>query len=280
MKKIDLHIHTNLSDGDLSSTEIIDLALKNNCHMISITDHDHIMDDKLYENNRGIKIIKGVELNSTIQGMHILGYGLHQPIILNERLKKLNLSNQEVCLEVIRLLQKDGFDISKEQIEEYYKSLYLPCDIIDKKKIVKYLIYKNYTKGVLETYNTLIGKGMKYYVPIDKMTPRECIEKIAASGGISVLAHPATLNLSNEELYFQIKKLTSIGLDGIEIINQKMPTDKTDYYHELANLFNLIETVGSDFHSLTKQGLGIQTSEQMVYKFEEKIEYARKRIRS
>ena len=271
MKKIDLHIHTNLSDGDLSVNEIINLSNKNNCKLISITDHDHIIDSNLCKNDYGITIIPGVELNSTTTGMHILGYGMIEDSKLKNKLQLLNEENEQVCLEVIKILQKNGFEISKEEIKEYYQKNSLPFNILDKKKIVKYLIYKEYTKSILETYDTLIGKNAKYYVPIKKMSPKQCIETIKESGGISVLAHPETLNLNNDDLYKQIKELSLLGLDGIEIINQKIKNNNTSYYQKLANEFNLIETVGSDFHSLAKQTPGIYAEEKLIDNFYNKM---------
>ena len=81
-KKIDLHIHTNCSDGDNSIYEVIDMAINNKLDMISITDHDTVMaySDEVfkYAYDRGIELVTGVEIsvkynNETI---HVLGYNI------------------------------------------------------------------------------------------------------------------------------------------------------------------------------------------------------------
>lgn len=277
MKKIDLHIHSNLSDGDLSVEEIIKLAKLNACSTVSITDHDKILEIK--NENNDINVIRGVELNSTICGMHILGYGMFESEKLKNKLNKLIIENEFVCLEVIKLLQNDGFDIDREQIYKYYKSLSLPCDVIDKKKIVRYLMHKKYTSTVIETYNTLIGRGQKYYVPINKFTPEECINYIHESGGIAVLAHPNTVCSNEKELYKIVKNLVNYGLDGIEIINGKKNDSTSFNYNKIANNFELVETVGSDFHYPNGQKIGISIDDDIVDKFNEKINDVKKLVR-
>lgn len=278
MKKIDLHIHSNLSDGVLSVEEIIELAKINNCSTISITDHDKVLEIKNKYND--INIIKGIELNSTISGMHILGYGMFEPKKLKDKLNEMIIENEFVCLEVIKLLQNDGFDIDREKICKYYKSLSLPCEVIDKKKIVRYLINKKYTSTVIETYNTLIGRGQKYYVPIKKFTPEDCINYIHESGGIAVLAHPSTVCSNEEELYKTVKNLANCGLDGIEIINNKKNGLTNFNYKKLINQFELVETVGSDFHYPSVWNIGISIDDDIVDKFNEKINDIKKLVRS
>ena len=201
MEKIDLHLHTNLSDGVLSPEEVVKLSIKNNCFKISITDHEMVNDYSDLANKYGISIISGVEFNSSIRNMHILGYGIDNMDIINDRMRELRLMNEDICLRVIELMEKAGYDISLEKIVDYLIKSNLSYEMIDKRKIVKYLIYKGYVDNVLDAYNQLIGFNQEFYVPNYKISPYEIIDLIKESGGISVLAHPNTLNLSLDELY-------------------------------------------------------------------------------
>ena len=81
-KNVDFHIHTNMSDGEFSPKEIIDMAIKNKVSHISITDHDTLAayTDELFEyaNLKNINLITGVEISTKINkaGLHILGYNI------------------------------------------------------------------------------------------------------------------------------------------------------------------------------------------------------------
>ena len=167
--------------------------------------------------------------------------------------------------------KKEGYDISKKQVEFYIKTTGLKYDNLDKRKIVRYLIYKNYFKNILEVYDTLIGKGQKLYIPIKKLSPENIIDLIDKAGGVSVLAHPCTLNLNEYDLRNKIKELMNYGLDGIEVINSKSNLSEKQLYKKLANEFNLIETVGSDFHSPKEQSLGVLVEDKIYNELVEKI---------
>lgn len=270
MKKIDLHTHTNISDGFLTPEEVVKIAKLNKCYKISITDHEIIKDYKNLSDKYKITIVPGIEFNTSVSNLHILGYGIEKIEEMNNEMYNLRKYNELVSLEVIKKLENDNFDISVNQVKEYMMSLNIDSKMMDKRKIVKYLIYKKYANSVLDAYNSLIGKGAKYYVPNKKKTVEEIIELIRKYGGVSVLAHPNTLRLSNSNLIKQIKYLKSCGLNGIEIINGRMIN--TNIYSSIAQSLNLLETVGSDFHDPKTDNIGIEVNEK-VYSNVKKIWY-------
>lgn len=277
MEKIDLHIHSNISDGDLSIEEIIKLAKKNDCNKIAITDHEKINDYSLIAKNNDITIINGIEFNSSEKGMHILGY-CHENIDLIKKVtSEINTSNENVCFEVIELLHKAGYDISIQQVIDFIISNGFNYDNMDKKKIVKYLIYKGYAKNVLDAYDSLIGRNQKFYIPIKKLSPIEIIDLINNSGGISVLAHPESLKLCDKDLLIRVKELLVNGLSGIEIINSKTNLNNKSVYEQIAKELGLLCTVGSDFHSDKEDNIGINVDDEIFQKFEEKIKYKKRK---
>ncbi len=77
MKKVDFHIHTNLSDGVYTPEEVVKLSIKNDCHEIAITDHDNITDFSKLAKENDITIIPGIEFNTSVTGMHLLGYNIN-----------------------------------------------------------------------------------------------------------------------------------------------------------------------------------------------------------
>ena len=257
--KIDLHIHTNNSDGSFSPLEIVQLALHSNCRYIAITDHE-IMDDYTdIESRYDIKIISGIEINTDICNMHILGYGIKNIDEVNNVMMENRRKNEQVALEVIARMKNDGYDISVEKLIDYLDTYNYKYDYLDKRKIVKYLIYKEYANNVIDAYNRLIGRGQLYYVPNEKITVNASIDLIKKTGGVAVLAHPDTLRYSLSKLYQEINRLKRNGLEGIEVINGKMTNENTCYYQEIAYELDLLMTVGSDFHD-NNDKIGIDTS--------------------
>ena len=166
MKKVDYHLHSYMSDGVLSPEELVKTAISCNCSEIAITDHEIVDDYKWLSDKYHIEVINGIEFNSSIRNMHLLGYGMNDLGRVNETMLKIRLMNEKVCLKVIEKLQNDGYDISSSKVLDYLSKEGLNTDILDKRKLVKYLIYKKYSDSVIGAYNNLIGVGKKYYIQV------------------------------------------------------------------------------------------------------------------
>ncbi len=268
---VDFHLHSNCSDGLLSPEELVKESLKNNCSIIALTDHDIVNDYSYMEENYNLPIISGIEFNTSINKLHLLGYGIKKIDELNKKLYDLRKYNENVCIEVILKLQAAGYDISVEKVIDFLKNSNLEYKILDKRKLVKYLIYKGYVNNTHAAYQNLIGQQQRFYVPNKKMSPEEAINCIIECGGVAVLAHPNTINLDAADLEKEIKLLKDNGLTGVEVFNGKA---KLNYglILDLANKYDLIQTFGSDFHNpeIDKIGIFIENDEQ-VEKFCQKI---------
>ena len=265
---VDLHIHSLLSDGCYSFQRIVTEAYKRNLDMIAITDHDIIRD---YSDETTLPIINGIEFNTDFPSkMHILGYGIKNIELLDEYTKCLVSDNEKVCIEVIRLLNNDGFDITYHDVMKYFNKDGVCNEYLTKKMIVRYLFYKGYIDNVHDGYSLLIGKGKKYYVPIKKINYLECLHVIKITGGVSILAHPFTLKYSDEDLFELLKELKKHGLDGIEVVNGSN-RDKKDLYLDYANKLDLLTTFGSDFHTGSFDDIGVEVKEENIKKFIKKV---------
>lgn len=270
MPKVDFHIHTNLSDGVYSPEEVAKLAKDNNCHEIAITDHDNIADFTELAKTYDITIIPGIEFNTSVAGMHLLGYNIDNINLINDKMVSLKRENEKVCYQVIELMHNAGYDVSPNKIMEYLESINLDSTIMDKRKLVKYLIYKGYASNTLTAYKELIGKNQKFYVPNSKLTPKEVIDLVSEAKGITVLAHPRTLEIPIDELYRLINNLVMDGLKGIEIFNEKMLSSSC-LYSDLADYFKLIKTVGSDFHNPNSDDIGIEIDDGLYQSISKKL---------
>lgn len=276
MSKIDLHLHTNLSDGLLSPENVIILAKENGCQTIAITDHELCENYELLSQKYDINIISGIEFNTSISNLHLLGYGIIDFDKMNAEMLSLRKLNEVICIEVIERLRKDGIEVSIKQLKDYLDSINLDNQILDKRKLVKYLIHMGYSSTIVETYQKLIGKGQKYYVPNIKLSPKEIIELVKSCGGKTVLAHPNTITKDNKMLLSIVDELKSLGLFGMEVKNDKMKLTQTEFYQIIAHRNELLETFGSDFHNPNTDYVGVEIEQEKYKKIHEKLVLKRK----
>lgn len=239
----DLHVHSNKSDGKYSRLELLKLADSLKMDYIAFTDHDYFDDNELKIENQSsnINIINGIEMTvSNIKNMHILGYDIQNKEMLKKVLSNLKKENYEICLRLIKNLQKNyGFDIS----EEYFKDVNL-----SKGKIRQFLVDKGYVDNVKLAGDLYTGSNSKNYEKTKSLTYKEVIELINNCGGIPILAHPMTLKYDDEKLEKLISDMKNFGLQGIEVLNLSKQTQKQVFYEFLAKKYNLLESCGSDFH--------------------------------
>ena len=191
MTRYDLHIHTVLSDGQLSPYSIIEKAKREGLGTISITDHEtiiHFKEFKGFADNCGIELIPGIEINvGGYYNYHFLGYGIQDFDKLEKYLLELKKANEIVCLKTLDLL-KEKFSISfsaEDLIKKHSKT-----GVLDKKVIVKELIASGYARGTKEAYDLYIGRDAPAYCPIKKISDEQVIKLIHDCGGICVWAHP------------------------------------------------------------------------------------------
>ena len=257
-KIIDMHVHSNYSDGDLSPQELIRLAIDKRIGTLSITDHDTIEGIKKVNRtdsiivDSGIKIINGVELSakSTTGRMHILGYGID---LNNETLnKKMNILKDNSINSVLSIMEQIKREYGIVFSYEDIKTMINERHNLGQPDLAKLCVKCGYTSTIQEAFDKylitaynktkFINKGLNY---------EECLDLISNSGGISVLAHPKSLDLAEKEFLILLKKMISCGLKGIEVYHSSHTKEDMQYYLDIANRFNLLISGGSDYHGKT-----------------------------
>ena len=264
-KLIDMHLHTSFSDGELSPDELIDKAISSNVSILSITDHDTI--DGLKSINRDyskkIEIINGIELSAKVPKgrMHILGYDFDiNNQDLNNKLYELKNNSLQRVLSLIEQLKKDyNIFFTYEEIKELINSNHN----LGRPDLARLLINHNLAESVDEAFKKYLIAANKKIKGINKETTyEECFNLILNSGGIPVLAHPKSLELSNEELNNLVKRMKEIGLQGIEVYHSSHTKEEMKAYLELAQKYDLLVSGGSDYHgSIVKPNVEIATGE-------------------
>lgn len=250
-KLIDMHTHTNYSDGELSPDELIKLAIKKNIGTIAITDHDTIEGIKKVDKNKykNIKIINGIELSAkvSIGRMHILGYGIDlNNKILNSKMSELKDNSINSVLSVMEQIKRDyGIRFKYDDIKELINANHNLGRPDLAKLCVKYC-YANtvqdaFDKYLIDAYNKTrqTSKGLQY---------QKCLKLIINSGGIPVLAHPKSLELNKKDFLILLKDMIKNGLKGIEVYHSSHTNEDMDYYYNIAKKYNLLISGGSDYH--------------------------------
>ena len=256
---IDLHIHTNASDGEPSPKELIDKAISKGIKIIAITDHDSVsgIQEALdYSKNKEIEVVPGVEISCDEEevgffDVHILGLFIdHKNKELNDLLTKLKQERIIQKKEIIKKINDLGYDITFEELKKE------TGDSFGRPHIAKILMrkYPNFS-SVSQVFSELIGKGKRAYVDQKKCLIKEAIEVIKKAGGIAILAHPAVFRLKDvPELIDLFLKSKGDGLevyypyDKIYNIDKKESEERMGLIKKIAEEKNLLISGGSDYH--------------------------------
>lgn len=247
--EVDLHTHSIYSDGTMTPEEILIAAKIKGMKTLAITDHDDIEGSKILVglNHKGINVYSGVELSAGIPKgeMHILGYNFNlDDNELNAKLKELRNNAIETIMLYINQLKNDfGIILPDEEIEK----LLSKKGKIGRPQLALIMIKYGYINKVSEAFKEYLDDSKVRDIK-KSISKEECIKMITNAGGIATLAHPWSLEMSNEELYNEVKYLKNIGLGGIEVIHSDSTDEQRRYYKSLAAEFDLLETGGTDFH--------------------------------
>lgn len=262
---IDLHVHSNFSDGALSPKDIINEAYKNNVNTIAIADHDTIdaYSDELYEyaKEKNIKIINAVEISTKINkcGIHVLGYNFDvKNQLLKEKLSKLRNARHDYLYNVAKKLNELNLQVNVDELDkiEAVTKAHIALDVINNNKN-KDVLLKTFhhipSKG--EFIETIMNENCPAYVKKETISPEEASLLIKNAGGKVILAHPVAYkyedNLSDNEIENLIENMKADGIEAnyiyIDKNNQKI--NECNKWNEFAKERNLITTIGSDFHT-------------------------------
>lgn len=262
---IDLHIHTNASDGSYSPFEILALARKRRIGAIAITDHDTIDGVRAVSESpelEGIRFLTGVEI--TVQAppefnlsdsLHLLGYGIRvdDPELCG-LLRTLQKTRDERTPRIIERLGGLGMPMTWEELAAAF-----PGPQLGRPHIAQLMIRKGYVSSIDEAFDRYLSSGKPAYVDKYRVSYDQAVRAIQHAGGLAVLAHPGLYDLPDDQLAPLIRRLTACGLRGIEIYYPEHSKAQTALYESLAEKYDLLATGGTDFHGAATPGIDIGT---------------------
>lgn len=244
---MDLHLHSQHSDGTMTIEQIINHAIKLGIEVIAITDHDTIsgvIEAQKLIKGKDIKVIPGIEINTEYKNheVHILGYFIDvNNKELTETLKELRNARVSRVKKIIEKLNKLNINITFEDVLQEGKG-----ESIGRPHVALAMIKKGYGKKVSDVFDIYLGVGKLAYVERFKLTPFDAIKVIKGAEGIAVLAHPKLIK--NDEIVEELLPY----IDGIEIYHSDHQEEDIDYYLKKSSGFDLIVSGGSDCHGAGK----------------------------
>lgn len=260
MHTIDLHVHSNFSDGTCSPEELIELAYQKKLSAFALTDHDcveglkpamHYLKEKAYP----LELIPGTELSVDYDHheIHLVGLFIDMD---NPKLKEETASfvskRKQRNLDMISNFQKDGIPMTIEELSGGN-----PNAVITRAHFARYLIEHGIAKDSKEAFAKYLGEDSPYYVKRTRTNAIDGIHLIQEAGGVAILAHPLHYKLPEQKLRAMIRDFKEHGLQGIEVkYSNHFAADET-FVRGLAKEYDLLPSGGSDFHGKNKPAIDL-----------------------
>ncbi|MCV2503699.1 MAG: PHP domain-containing protein, partial [Neisseriaceae bacterium] len=217
--QIDLHFHSNFSDGIYPPRELIKKAQANGAQLLALTDHDNIgglEEAKTASAELGISFVNGVEISVTwgSKVIHVVGLNFdmnYQPLI------KLIDEIRSVRLKRLALMSEKLEHIGINGLYEGALALASHPDTVGRRHMAEYLVNEGIVSSIQQAFNKYLGEGKKGFVKTEWGSLPEVVRLIVEAGGIAVLAHPLRYNLTLSKIRQFLDEFVLYGGQGIEV---------------------------------------------------------------
>lgn len=238
---MDLHSHSIFSDGSDTVEAIIGAAKQEKLALCAVTDHDCLdgVGIALEEGKKqGISVLTGIELSSSTDDLHIVGYGFNP----NHPALVQFLANQEQQRvwrneKIIQRLEELGVPI---QIERDAGGR-----LISRTHMAAALIKGGYVQSMDEAFAKYLGPTGSANINFERLEPKKAVEIIHSAGGMAVMAHPGLLKEKSETF---IASMITWGIDGLEVYYPSHTAREIVAFRKIALENDIWMTTGSDYH--------------------------------
>ena len=249
MPGIDLHTHSNRSDGTFEPAEIVRRAVERDLEVVALTDHDTTegLEEAIAAGvELGVEVVPGVELSAEYErtSIHVLCYW---PDVANpelqaelQRLRDDRFRRGEMMVEKLQAL---GFEISFERVREIAGG-----GNIVRPHVAQAMVEAGIVDTEREAFDLYIADGKPAHVGKHALDPVDAVGVILGAGGICVLAHPGMWGDQTSVPEELIERMAAAGMQGLEVDHTDHDEDKRAHYGKLAERLGLIPTGGSDCH--------------------------------
>lgn len=260
MDLIDLHIHSNASDGSLTPAQVADEAMRRGLKAIALTDHDTvdgIPEILSYTEDKPLEVVPGIELSCYYNNreIHILGYYVnYRSGKLNDELTGLKQAREARNIRMVEMMQADGIPITMEKLLHGN-----PDSVITRAHFARVLVEERICKTKDAAFRKYIGVGCKYYLPKPEVTCETAMRILTEYSEAAFLAHPLLYHLGYAQIEALLSYLKTLGLTGVEAYHSSNNMYESDKLRSIAEKLGLGISGGSDFHGVVKPNIQMGT---------------------
>ncbi|WP_369056346.1 PHP domain-containing protein [Kineococcus terrestris] len=264
--RIDLHTHSNASDGTQPPADVVDSAARAGLDVVALTDHDtHAgWDDALAAGERlGVRVVPGVEISCLRGGVsvHLLSYG-HDPHDTHLG-AMLGASRTSRETRARRMVERLG-PVTGLSWEDVLGQVHGDATI-GRPHIADALVAAGVVADRDEAFGTLLSGRSPYFVPHTAPDPVEAVRRVVAAGGVPVLAHPAASKRGSCITDADVETMAAAGLAGLEVDHRDHSDAERAHLRDVARRLDLLTTGSSDYHGTGKRNrLGENTTDPDV----------------
>lgn len=260
MDFVDLHVHSNASDGTFSPSQVVELAKNAGLDAFALTDHDTTAGvPEALEKGRdlNIEVIPGIEVSSSFDGteIHILGLFVNSDDpVLAAMLEKMRISRDRRNEKMLENLAADGISFTKEELCGDN-----PDTIITRAHIAHALVAKGICTGMDQAFKKYLQYGGRYCPQKEHLSPEEVVKTLISNGAFVALAHPFQYKFGDKKTEELIAHMADLGMKGLEVYHSSNNKLESMKLQEMAVRHHLLPTGGSDFHGGNKPDISIGT---------------------
>ncbi|OYY95889.1 MAG: phosphatase [Hydrogenophilales bacterium 28-61-23] len=247
----DLHCHSTASDGVLSPSELVRRASEMGVHVLALTDHDELSgqaEADAVAKEVGLRLIHGVEISVTWGNvtLHVVGLNVdpYDPVLLHGLARNRGGRTERarrIGAELARLGIVGAFEGASALAENK--------ELISRTHFARFLIQRGVAKNMKAVFKKFLVKGKPGYVAHEWASLSEALNWIQAAGGVAVIAHPGRYQIGREKMRLLLGEFRALGGAGIEVVTGSHTPDQVPIYADLALEFDLLASIGSDFHA-------------------------------
>jgi 3',5'-nucleoside bisphosphate phosphatase len=246
---IDLHTHTDRSDGTFAPAELVRLAAVRELDVVAVTDHDTTAGlDEAVAAGLGVEVevVPGVELSAEHEGtsIHVLCYWMDvSNAALQEELSRLRDERFRRGERMVERLRELGLPVEFERVRE----IAMGGNIV-RPHIAQAMVEAGLVETEKDAFDRWIGDGRPAHVPKHALDPLAALALIRGAGGLCVLAHPGMWGDETSVPELLIAAMAGAGMVGLEVDHTDHDPVEREHWRRLADRLGLITTGGSDCH--------------------------------
>lgn len=249
--KVDLHCHSNVSDGVLAPAAVAQTARKAGVDVWALTDHDEVdgvAEARAAAQALGMQFVSGVEISITWakETVHIVGLQIDETHAgLCAGLAATRAGRDNRGRQIAAELAKAGIADAYEGALKFVGN----PDLMSRTHFARYLVEQGVCASIPDVFKKYLSEGKPGYVPHRWATLEDAVGWIRAAGGIAVIAHPGRYKFNDMAQGVLFDEFKQLGGTAIEVVTGSHTPDQYPEYAELARRYGFLASRGTDFHA-------------------------------